>query len=129
MGNLGTRIAKLEKTRRPAGAAFFLAWGATMEEAEAAVAHALQRGAISGDDVVVPAVWTGAGPIPPSRWVRQGGVTEAEFEVLMPALERVARSGPNGRQSGADGVLSIDFGTAALSDETLVGMALGRIAA
>jgi hypothetical protein len=116
------RLRKLETLRRPAGAAFFLAWGASMDDAEAVVAQVRQRGTISRDDAVVPAVWTGTGPIPASRWVRQGGMTEMEFEALMPALEQIA-------QSGRDSGLSARFTAAALSDETLVGMALGRVVA
>jgi hypothetical protein len=106
--SIDRRLAKLEGRRRPDGALFFMLWGTATGDL-----------ALSDNkppaEAVVAAIWRGAGPPPPSRWIEAGGMEAREVDALMLAVETVAAMMP---------VAGPASKPCALSDEALIGIAL-----
>jgi hypothetical protein len=85
---LAGRLEKLERQNKPAGAVFFLVWGADRAGVDEAVAEARAVGKIGDDDVVIAEVWpTELEPRPASRWLLKAsgrnGLSDDEDRILL----------------------------------------------
>ena len=96
---IAQRLRKLEAQRRPDGALHYLLWVTVPEEIGPATRAAIDAGTIRPGDMVVSAVWNGAGKMLASRWVSERQPeTAAEMDGLRPMIEEAAaRPDPYGR--------------------------------
>jgi hypothetical protein len=83
------RMRKLEASRLPPDAVFFLAWGRNDAEIEQAVSDAKSAGKISRGDVLVGAYWRGANGAPSSRWITgaRRELAPVEYDALLGQLD------------------------------------------
>lgn len=92
LASISRRLDRIETARRPPKGLFFVAWGRTPDEIEAALEQARAAGAIADRAPVVRCLWP-AGAVPPaSRWVRDEfhEIDRPEFDALMDEVDRLA---------------------------------------
>ena len=83
------RVFKLEAKRRQRTGLFFLAWGRNENEAVAVVDGLKADGSLDDSDVPVAGTWTHVDSMPTSRWIRNGGLSRQEHNVLVDEVARV----------------------------------------